>query len=86
MFLKKDNIIFQILTSYLIFLFFMFLLSTFVGCNSGWSVGGYQLTQADSTVFHNIKDHENEVHWYRKIIEGENWCYKHEEYENVEVK
>ena len=55
-------------------------------CNSGWSVGGYQLTDADSTVFHHIKDHTDEVHWYRKIIEGENWCYKHEQYENVEVK
>ena len=55
-------------------------------CNGGWSVGGYQLTDADSTVFHHIKDHQDEVHWYRKIIAGENWCYKHETYENVEVK
>jgi len=55
-------------------------------CNSGWSVGSYQLTDVDSTVFHHIKDHKDEVHWYRKIIEGENWCYKHEAYENVEVK
>ena len=71
---------------YIITIAFILGAITCSGCNSGWSVGGYQLTDADSTVFHHIKDHTDEVHWYRKIIEGENWCYKHETYENVEVK
>tara|TARA_R100000742_G_C4254706_1_gene72720 strand:- start:333 stop:578 length:246 start_codon:yes stop_codon:yes gene_type:complete len=71
---------------YYVFTFAMLLSAITCSCNGQWSVGGYQLTDSDSTIFHHIKDHQDEVHWYRNIIEGENWCYKHEEYENVEVK
>jgi len=76
----------RMLKNYILALLFILFLTSFFGCNGGWSVGGYHLTDSDSTVFHQIKDHTDEVHWYRKIIEGENWCYKHEEYENVEVE
>ena len=58
-------------------------------CTSGWSIGGYELTPSDTvnTVFIEIVDTDSTVHWYHgQISETSNWCYKHEEMEDVRVK
>jgi len=58
-------------------------------CTSGWSVGGYELTPSDTmnTVFIEIVDTDSTVHWYHgRVNETSNWCYMHDEWEDVRVK
>ncbi len=57
-------------------------------CN-GWYIAGYELEpkDIDPSVFHTIFDQDSTKHYYNgSIHNGLNWCYKHEAYENVEVK
>jgi hypothetical protein len=58
-------------------------------CSNGWSVGNLLVTPADSvsnTVFIEIIAHDSTVHWYYGNIKDYNYCYKHEQYEEVKVK
>jgi len=65
------------------FLFFL------QNCSPGWAVAGYELSPSDSTktVFNEIISQPDSVtHWYHpKIHHGENWCYKHDQWENVKI-
>ena len=57
-----------------------------VSCSGGWSVGGYELTPADTTnntVFSEIMDTDSIVHYYYDGIYETNWCWIHEQYEDV---
>ena len=70
----------------------IFLLSiiTIQSCGSqGWIIGNIPLTPQDSvtnSVFIEIVDADSTMHWYHGNITNYNWCYKHEEYEEVVVK
>jgi hypothetical protein len=58
-------------------------------CTSGWSIAGYELTPSDTmnTVFIEIIDTDSTVHWYHgRVNETSNWCYMHDEWEDVRVK
>lgn len=65
------------------------LLTSFLGCSQGWSVGGVVLTPQDTvqnTVFIEIMDADSNVHYYHgKIYTESNWCWKHNMYEDVKV-
>ena len=57
-----------------------------VSCSGGWSVGGYELTPADTTkntVFIEIMDTDSVIHYYYDGIYETNWCWIHEKYEDV---
>ena len=60
-------------------------------CSPGWSVAGYDLNPQDSTktntVFTEIISQPDSLtHWYHpKIHHGDNWCYKHDTWENVKI-
>jgi hypothetical protein len=57
-----------------------------VSCSSGWSVGGYELTPADTTrntVFIEIMDTDSVVHYYYNGVYETNWCWLHEQFEDV---
>ncbi len=65
----------------------IFLLCT--NCSQGWSISGIELTPSDTTtntVFLEIVDVDSVEHWYHGNISDYNWCYKHEQYEEVMVK
>ena len=66
----------------------IFLLLT--SCTSqGWIIGNLLLTPSDTvknSVFIEIVDVDSIEHWYHGNIKDYNWCYKHEQYEEVEVK
>ena len=63
-------------------------------CNGGWSVAGLDISSSDSlyTDFMIIIDQDSVQHWYERttvyggILIGDNWCYKHNQWENVEKK
>ena len=58
-------------------------------CSQGWSISGIELTPSDTTtntVFLEIVDVDSVEHWYHGNISDYNWCYKHEQYEEVMVK
>tara|TARA_E500000081_G_C5967259_1_gene276493 strand:+ start:468 stop:680 length:213 start_codon:yes stop_codon:yes gene_type:complete len=54
-----------------------------MGC-SGWSIMGYDLEGNNDSVFHEIIQ-DSVTHYYRDIRVGENWCFFHQQYENVEL-
>ena len=57
-----------------------------VSCSSGWSVGGYELTPADTTkpsVFIEIMDTDSVIHYYHHNVYETNWCWIHHQYEDV---
>lgn len=57
-----------------------------VSCSSGWSVGGYELTPADTTkntVFIEIMDTDSVVHYYYNGLYETNWCWMHQQFEDV---
>ena len=70
-----------------------FLLSivTIQNCeNEGWVVGNLPLSPQDTltnTVFIEIVDADSTIHWYhRKIYEYSNWCYNHNEWEDIRIR
>lgn len=57
-----------------------------VSCSGGWSVGGYELTPTDTTnntVFMEIMDTDSVIHYYYDGIYETNWCWLHQQYEDV---
>ena len=66
-------------------LFILFIASSAVSCKGSY-FGGYAL-QPDTTrnlaVFHEIYDQDSTIHWYIHMYEGENWCLRHNQYEEV---
>ena len=57
-----------------------------VSCSSGWSVGGYELTPADTTnntVFIEIMGTDSVVHYYYNGLYETNWCWMHQQFEDV---
>jgi hypothetical protein len=69
---------------------FLFGISMLTNCSTGWSVGGYELSPQDTltnTVFVEIVDQDSVVHWYHgRVNNHTNWCYMHDEWEDVKVK
>ena len=64
-------------------------ITTLVGCNSGWSVANLEITPSDSqdTLYIVIIDQDSTVHWYNKAIyTEENYCFKHHIWEDVRKK
>ena len=75
--------ILKLLVRVIIFLFFI----TITGCSQGWSVGGVVLTPQDTvqnTVFIEIMDADSNMHYYHgKIYTSSNWCWLHNEFEDI---
>ena len=68
-----------------------FLLSmSITSCSQGWTIAGVEVTPSDTTkntVFIEIIDTDSTVHWFHaRIYKDLNWCYAHNEWEEVEVK
>lgn len=63
------------------------LLTSFLGCGQGWSVGGVVLTPQDTvsnTVFIEIMDADSNMHYYHgKIYTSSNWCWLHHQFEDI---
>lgn len=63
------------------------LLTSFLGCSQGWSVGGVVLTPQDTvqnTVFIEIMDADSNMHYYHgKIYTSSNWCWLHHQFEDL---
>ena len=70
----------------------VFLLNIFMltSCGQGWIVSGIEVTPSDTssnTVFIEILDKDSVVHWYHgTIYEDSNWCYRHDELEDIRIK
>ena len=69
---------------------FLLIILGIPNCNRGWIVGNIPLTPQDTvtnTVFIEIVDADSIVHWFHGSISNySNWCYKHQRWEEVEVK
>ena len=69
---------------------FLLIILGIPNCNRGWIVGNIPLTPQDTvtnTVFIEIMDVDSSVHWFHGSIGNYgNWCYKHERWEEIEVK
>ena len=66
-------------------------MNLFLQCGSqGWIVGNLPLTPQDTvqnTVFIEIVDADSVLHWYHgKIYESHNWCYIHDQLEDINIK
>tara|TARA_R100000231_G_scaffold60768_1_gene49540 strand:+ start:4723 stop:4956 length:234 start_codon:yes stop_codon:yes gene_type:complete len=63
------------------------LLTSFLGCSQGWSVGGVVLTPQDTvqnTVFIEIMDADSNMHYYHgNIYSTQNWCWLHHQFEDI---
>ena len=77
------------------FLFFILGGLVFLGsCNGGWAIAGVDISPSDTVRadFMIISDQDSIKHWYVRttedggILVGDNWCHKHEQWENVEKK
>jgi len=65
------------------------IITTIVGCNSGWSVANLEITPSNNqdTLYIIIVDQDSTIHWYNNsIYVEENYCYKHHIWENVRKK
>ena len=65
-------------------------ITTVSGCNSGWSVGNLEVSPSESVHIDYlvITDQDSTQHLYRPsigegIIVGDNYCYKHNIWEDV---
>ena len=69
---------------------FLLGISMLTNCSTGWSVGGYELSPQDTltnTVFVEIVDQDSVTHWYHGRINNDaNWCYRHDEWEDIRIK
>lgn len=63
------------------------LITSFLGCSQGWSVGGYQITPRDTVTnmaFIEVMGIDSSLHYYHnKIYETQNWCWIHNQFEDV---
>tara|TARA_R100000781_G_C4080756_1_gene127631 strand:+ start:3326 stop:3604 length:279 start_codon:yes stop_codon:yes gene_type:complete len=90
--MKKSEVV--LLGGWLCFLLFILLIITTVtGCKSGWSVGGLDISPSDSISIEYlvITDQDSIQHLYRPsvlegIVVGDNYCYKHNVWEDVRKK
>ena len=90
--MKKDEVV--LLGGWLCFLLFILLIITTVtGCKSGWSVGGLDISPSDSISIEYlvITDQDSVQHLYRPsilegIVVGDNYCHKHNVWEDVRKK
>jgi hypothetical protein len=66
----------------------LILLTSFLGCSQGWSVGGVVLTPQDTvqnTVFIELMGADSVVHYYHgRVYTRSNWCWLHHQFEDVE--
>ena len=56
---------------------------------TGWSVSGYEISNRDSSnvKFEVIISSDKKEHWYHNaIFNDENWCYRHNIWEDVKTK
>ena len=64
------------------------LLTSFLGCSQGWSVGGVVLTPQDTvsnTVFIELMGADSVIHYYHgRVYTKSNWCWLHHQFEDVE--
>ncbi len=69
---------------------FLLIITGIPNCSQGWVVGSLPLTPQDTvtnTVFIEIVDADSTMHWYHgKIYEYSNWCYRHDEWEDIRIK
>lgn len=69
---------------------FLLITSGIPSCSQGWIVGNLPLTPQDTvqnTVFIEIVDADSVLHWYHgKIYESHNWCYIHDQLEDIAIK
>ena len=69
---------------------FLLIMSGIPSCSQGWIVSGIEVTPSDTssnTVFIEILDKDSVVHWYHgTIYEDSNWCYRHDELEDIRIK
>ena len=69
---------------------FLLIILGIPNCNRGWIVGNIPLTPQDTvtnSVFIEIVDADSSVHWFHGSISNySNWCYKHQRWEEIEVK
>ena len=64
------------------------LLTSFLGCSLGWSVGGVVLTPQDTvsnTVFIELMGADSVIHYYHgRVYTQSNWCWLHHQFEDIE--
>lgn len=64
------------------------LLTSFLGCSQGWSLGGVALTPQDTvsnTVFIELMGADSVLHYYHgRVYTKSNWCWLHHQFEDVE--
>lgn len=64
------------------------LLTSFLGCSQGWSVGGVVLTPQDTvsnTVFIELMGADSVIHYYHgRVYTQSNWCWLHHQFEDIE--
>tara|TARA_R100001443_G_scaffold39373_2_gene52693 strand:- start:457 stop:696 length:240 start_codon:yes stop_codon:yes gene_type:complete len=67
----------------------LMLITSFLGCSQGWSVGGVALTPQDTvtnTVFIEIMGTDSSLHYYHdRVYQTRNWCWVHHQYEDVQL-
>ena len=77
---------FQLLASYLIILFFVYLLITVTSCTNGWSLGNAQMSHSDSSLVE-IVDQDSTKHYYLSVdLENDSWCLQHHRWEEIDKK
>jgi len=67
----------------------LFTLLTNSSCTGGWSVAGWEITPSDSThTLQQILDQDSTIHIYEHpfLVGEDNWCFKHDLWEQVERK
>ena len=67
----------------IISLFSILMLSS---CNTGWSVGSFELSPEDSMyTFLEVMDQDSTSHFYadKVRINSDNWCFTHNQWESV---
>ena len=68
----------------------LMLLTSFLGCSQGWSLGGVALTPQDTvsnTVFIELMGADSVLHYYHgKVYNQSNWCWLHHQFEDISVK
>ena len=72
----------------------LIIITTITGCNNGWSIGNLDISPSDSIHIDYliITDQDSSQHWYvsntvnNGITVGENYCYKHQIWEDVRKK
>ena len=67
----------------------LMLITSFLGCSQGWSVGGVALTPQDTvtnTVFIEVVGADSSIHYYHnRIYQSQNWCWIHHQFEDVQL-